>query len=184
VLKLKKTLPSFLELVRRVKQVGLKTSKLSFTPIIIFIDGESTSNATVLVNQLLKGRYSARYYLPDKIDKATIEDIVDAAKNSPSGYNTQYAPGLFVFSPASQLTPISGPWKVYCIAGSVKEAISAEMLEADKNHAPYAPQYTYYPPTLPPDYAARRFDFGKVFYGALGIERDDLAGRDTENARN
>ncbi|KAJ7107081.1 Nitroreductase-like protein [Mycena epipterygia] len=113
----------------------------------------------------MKERYSARYYLPNKIDKATIEDIVDAANHAPSGHNMQ-------------------PWKVYAISGAVKDAISAEMVEAHKSHAPYAPRYTYYPPTLPPDYAVRQFDFGKHFYGVLGIERDDVARRAAEGARN
>ncbi|KAJ6578107.1 nitroreductase [Mycena capillaripes] len=125
----------------------------------------TVQTARALVNQLLKDRYSARYYLPDKIDRATIEDIVDAANNAPSGNNMQ-------------------PWKVYCISGDIKDAISAEMFKAHKDDAPYAARYAFYPPTLPPDYAVRRFDFGKFYYGNLGLEHDDLAGRAADIGRN
>ncbi|KAJ7629733.1 hypothetical protein DFH06DRAFT_1304038 [Mycena polygramma] len=95
-------------------------------PIGSGVNGKATSQTTDLVNQLLKGRYSARYFLPDKISRVTIEDIVDAANNAPSGNNMQ-------------------PWKVYCISGDMKDTISAEMVEAEKNGAPYAARYAYYP---------------------------------------
>ncbi|KAJ6578001.1 hypothetical protein B0H19DRAFT_1253296 [Mycena capillaripes] len=72
---------------------------------------------------------------------------------------------------------MSRPWKVYCISGEIKDTISAEMCKAHKEDAPYAARYAYYPPRLPPDYAVRHFDFGKFYYGNLGIEHDDLAGR-------
>ncbi|KAJ6543587.1 nitroreductase [Mycena vulgaris] len=118
-----------------------------------------------IVNRLMKERYSARYYLADEVSKATIEDIVDAAKNAPSGNNMQ-------------------PWKVYVIAGAVKDAVVAEMVEAHKNNAPYEARYMYYPPILPAEYAVRRSDFGKFFYGSLGIEYDDLAARNSDISRN
>ncbi|KAF7335426.1 Nitroreductase [Mycena venus] len=129
-------------------------------PHTIFLACEAAA-----VDQLLKGRYSARYYLPDKIDKATIENIVDAANNAPSGNNMQ-------------------PWKVYCVAGDVKDAISAQMVEAHDSRASYAPRYTYYPPTLPPEYAIRRREFGKHYYGHLGIDYDDVEGREADLRRN
>ncbi|KAJ7629739.1 nitroreductase [Mycena polygramma] len=123
------------------------------------------SQTTDLVNKLLKGRYSARYFLPDKVSKATIEDIVDAANNAPSGSNMQ-------------------PWKVYCLSGDIKDTISAKMVEAHKSGAPYAARYAYWPPTLPADYAARKFEFGKRFYAAFGVEWDNLAGRADVAGRN
>ncbi|KAJ7607768.1 nitroreductase [Roridomyces roridus] len=78
---------------------------------------------TATVDRLLKERYSARYYLPDPVDK---------------------------------------PWKVYCIAGSVRDAISAEMVAADKSKVPYKARYDYFPPVLPAEHAARKFDFGQL----------------------
>ncbi|KAJ7149890.1 nitroreductase [Mycena crocata] len=129
------------------------------------VDHDGTKHLTALVNQLMRGRYSARYYLPDKIDKAIIEDIVDAANNAPSGRNTQ-------------------PWKVYCVSGAVKDIISAEMVEAHRNSLPYEPRYAYYPPTMPIEYARRGFDLGKALYGILGIDHDDMVGRALESTRN
>ncbi|KAJ7112871.1 hypothetical protein C8R43DRAFT_1242746 [Mycena crocata] len=80
--------------------------------------------------------------------------------------------------------PLEWPWKVYCISGTVKDTITAEMVDAYRRNLPYEARYTYYPPTLPAKYAARRCAFGEVFYGILGIEHDDLPRRDAENIRN
>ncbi|KAJ7191117.1 nitroreductase [Mycena pura] len=122
---------------------------------------DGSNELAALVDRLLRERYSARYYLPDKIERHIIEEIVDAANCAPSGNNMQ-------------------PWRVYCIAGDVKNAMSAEMVQAHKHKEPYAARYEYYPPasTFPSEYAARRFAFGKFFYGHLGIARDNLAARD------
>ena len=63
------------------------------------------------------------------------------------------------------------PWqKVYCISGSVKDAISAEMVKAHKETPEaYHADYDYYPPNaIPPTYAQRRQDFGRIFYTWCG----------------
>ncbi|KAK7017348.1 Nitroreductase [Favolaschia claudopus] len=122
-------------------------------------------NVASVVDGVLKGRYSARYYLPTPIDKATIEAIVDAASNAPSGNNMQ-------------------PWKVYAISGLIKATISNEMVKAHNNHEPYEARYAYYPPILPSEYQVRKFNFGKFWYGHLGIDHDDFAAREASNTRN
>ncbi|KAJ6543583.1 hypothetical protein DFH09DRAFT_1322048 [Mycena vulgaris] len=52
------------------------------------------------------------------VAKETIEDIVDAANNAPSGGNMQ-------------------PWKVYVVAGAIKDDLVADMVEARHNDASY-----------------------------------------------
>ncbi|KAK7055944.1 Nitroreductase [Favolaschia claudopus] len=104
-----------------------------------------------VVDGVLKGRYSARYYLPTPIDKATMR---------------------------------TSPWKVYAISGPIKDTISSEMVKAHKNHEPYEARYAYYPPILPPEYQVRKVNFGKFYYGQLGIDYDDFAARDASNTRN
>ncbi|KAJ7709572.1 nitroreductase [Mycena rosella] len=109
----------------------------------------------------MKNRFSCRYYLPKPIDKEIIEQIIDAARCSPSGNNMQ-------------------PWeKVYCITGALKDTISREMVQAHEE-APeaYSAQYLYYPAgPIPAQYARRRFEFGKHYYTPLGIDHGDLKGR-------
>ncbi|KAJ6494017.1 hypothetical protein C8R47DRAFT_1069963 [Mycena vitilis] len=115
----------------------------------------NTSAKSRLVNKLLKGRYSARYFLPDKVSRATIEDIVDAANNAPSGSNMH----------------LLHLWRHqrHDIHGNL-------MVDAHKSGAPYVARYAYWPPTLPADHAARKFEFEKRFYAAFGVEWGDMEG--------
>jgi nitroreductase len=128
---------------------------------------ESTSKIADL-DSLMKNRFSCRYYLPQPVDKSTIEQIIDAARYSPSGNNMQ-------------------PWtKVYCIAGQIKDQISAEMVQAAKeNPNAYQAQYHYYPTgPLPAEFAKRRFEFGKYFYAPLHVDHADLKARAEVSIRN
>ncbi|KAK7472455.1 hypothetical protein VKT23_000570 [Stygiomarasmius scandens] len=126
------------------------------------------SEAADIVDSLMKNRFSCRYYLPKPVPKDLIEEIIDAARYAPSGNNMQ-------------------PWeKVYCISGDILKAISAEMVEAHKEHPEaYSAQYHYYPPgPIPEAYALRRQDFGKRFYSAIHIDRTDLKARAAASTRN
>ncbi|KAJ6537800.1 nitroreductase [Mycena capillaripes] len=117
------------------------------------------------VDRLLKERFSARYYLPDPVDKRTIEEIVDAAHSAASSYNLQ-------------------PWKVFAIAGQVKDSLSVDMVHAHTNGIEHVARYAYDPETLPELYAARRFEFGKFFYEYQGIAREDVEARAAVDRRN
>ncbi|KAJ7286144.1 nitroreductase [Mycena rebaudengoi] len=121
-----------------------------------------------ITDSLMKNRFSCRWYIPKPVDKKTIEDIIDAARCAPSGNNMQ-------------------PWeKVYCISGDVKDAISREMVQAHTEFPQaYEAQYQYYPAgPIPPTYARRRFEFGKIFYGALHVDHGDLKARARVSTRN
>ena len=50
---------------------------------------DSISNAADILDTLMRNRFSCRYYLPQPVDKAIIEKIIDAARYSPSGNNMQ-----------------------------------------------------------------------------------------------
>ncbi len=79
------------------------------------------------------------------------------------------------------------PWeKVYCIADNAKEALCAEILEAnDTNPGMYKSEYNFYPQeSIPPVFAQRRFDFGRRHYEPLNIAREDKAGRARVSKRN
>ncbi|KAJ7219578.1 nitroreductase [Mycena pura] len=117
---------------------------------------------------LMKNRFSCRYYLPKPVDKKIIEEIIDVARCAPSGNNMQ-------------------PWeKVYCITGAKKDAIAREMVQANQETPEaYSAQYLYYPAgPIPPQYAKRRFEFGKHFYYPLHVDHGDLKARSRVSSRN
>jgi nitroreductase len=122
---------------------------------------ERHSDAVEITDSLMKNRFSCRYYLPNPVEKKTIEEIIDAARCAPSGNNMQ-------------------PWdKVYCITGALKDAISREMVKAHtETPEAYSAQYHYYPAgPIPAKYAKRRFEFGKHFYAPLHVDHSDLKAR-------
>ncbi|KAL0571553.1 hypothetical protein V5O48_010414 [Marasmius crinis-equi] len=120
------------------------------------------------VDSVMKTRFSCRHYLPKPVPRRALEEIVDAARFSPSGNNMQ-------------------PWeKVYCITGETLKIITDEMTKANcLNPNPHTSEYDYYPPgPLPSIYATRRQEFGKLHYGALNIAREDTEGRAKASSRN
>ncbi|EEB94091.1 hypothetical protein MPER_07158, partial [Moniliophthora perniciosa FA553] len=128
-----------------------------------------TQTQITIIDTLLKTRYSCRHYLPDPVPKHIIEHIIDAARFSPSAYNMQ-------------------PWhKVYCLTGSTKDAVCKAILSAHtQDPTEHQSQYHYYPSpdVMPAIYAERRSDAGKVYYGSLGIPREDKEGRAKASDRN
>jgi len=129
---------------------------------------ERHGDAVEISDSLMKNRFSCRWYLPKPVDKKIIEEIIDAARCSPSGNNMQ-------------------PWeKVYCFSGALKDTISREMVQAHKETPEaYSAQYHYYPAgPIPPEYARRRFEFGKHFYAPLHVDHGDLKARAQVSTRN
>ncbi|KAJ7052118.1 Nitroreductase-like protein, partial [Mycena amicta] len=118
-----------------------------------------------MVNRLLKERFAARYYLPAPISLRTIEEIVDAANGVPSGFNIQ-------------------PWKVYAVSGSSKDSLVAQMLAAHEKGAPSTARFDNDSVDIPEIFAMRRAEFGKLFFQAQGVQREDVEGRRAVDARN
>jgi len=106
------------------------------------------------INEAIKSRISVRAYLDKPVSKETITQILNIAKWSPSGTNTQ-------------------PWKVVVVRGKTKDAITEAFLEAYKNGTKPNPDYDYYPEKWVEPYKGRRFKCGMDLYGALDIGRDD-----------
>jgi len=106
------------------------------------------------INEAIKSRISVRAYLDKPVSKETITQILDTAKWSPSGTNTQ-------------------PWKVVVVQGKTKDAITEGFLDAQKNGVKPNPDYQYYPETWIEPFKARRFQCGMDLYKALEIGRED-----------
>jgi nitroreductase len=118
------------------------------------------------VRDAVASRFSCRAFLPTPVPLATVRDILDRAARAPSGGNLQ-------------------PWRVHALAGAPLEELKARV----RPHAPANPrgegaEYAIYPALLKEPYYGRRFEVGADLYRAIGIARDDRAGRYRQYARN
>jgi len=106
------------------------------------------------VLEAIEGRISTRAYLDRSVTDETVRKILEVARWSPSGVNTQ-------------------PWKVAVVRDEaltrLSEALLARAMEGEKP----APDYVYYPGEWVTPYKERRFQCGMDLYKALGIGRED-----------
>ncbi|MEN9945684.1 MAG: hypothetical protein RLZZ293_70, partial [Pseudomonadota bacterium] len=100
-------------------------------------------------------RKSVRKFLPKAVDSQLIRQILEYARFSPSGTNTQ-------------------PWQVAVISGKAKAELEHLLTEAFRNGIEKKLDYTYYPSKLPRDMQLRRVKCGMQMYQAVGISRDDM----------
>lgn len=118
------------------------------------------------VDAIVRGRYAARAFTDRPVSRKSVTDILDAARHAPSGANIQ-------------------PWRVYAVAGDAKRRLSDAMARAHREgRDAHASEYTYYAPVLPEPYRSRQVEFGRIFYGSLGIAQADLEGRSRQTAKN
>lgn len=117
------------------------------------------------VTEALKSRISTRAFLPDPVSEATLREILDVARWSPSGGNLQ-------------------PWKVVAVAGAAQAAVKGlarnypGVLPSEDGDKPL------YPANLWDPYRNRRYKVGEDMYALLGIGRDNKPGRLRQLARN
>jgi nitroreductase len=119
-----------------------------------------------VLGQLLRTRYSARSFRPDPVPDATIRQILDQARHTPSWCNTQ-------------------PWTVHLLRGQALQRVSGMLHAVAAEGAPARPDFAF-PERYPDDHRARRRACGLSLYQALGIGREDreAAARQTlENFR-
>ncbi len=86
---------------------------------------------------------------PEKIQR-----ILDAARYSPSGVNTQ-------------------PWQVAVVSGQTKQRLEQRLERAFRDGDKSQMAYQYYPSGWEEPYKARRRACGLALYGVLGIGRED-----------
>lgn len=110
------------------------------------------------VSEAIKNRISTRAYLDKTVSKETIEKILETARWSPSGTNTQ-------------------PWKVAIVAGDMRQQISDALIEAAKKGVKPNPDYQYYPAEWVEPFKSRRFQCGMDLYKVLEIGREDKVKR-------
>ena len=111
-------------------------------------------------------RFSARAFLDREVPGEQVRRILDRARQAPSGGNLQ-------------------PWHVHVLSGTplqeLKARIHAKQAEFPRGEPP---EYAVYPPDLNEPYRSRRYQCGEALYAALGIPREDRAGRLRQFAKN
>lgn len=104
------------------------------------------------VRDALKARKSVRAFLDKPVETSMIEALLDAARHSPSGANTQ-------------------PWQVAVVSGAKKCEIQQKMESRFGNGQSGKMDYQYYPVDWFSPFIERRRATGLQLYTALGIER-------------
>ncbi len=118
------------------------------------------------IDEIIAGRFACREFSDTPVPRRTIEQILSVARFAPSGANIQ-------------------PWHVHVLAGAVKDKVSAALLEAHAtSRHEHESEYKYYAADLPEPYLNRRQEFGRLFYGSLGIAQTDVEARSRQTARN
>jgi len=105
--------------------------------------------------ELLRSRYSVRKFLPTPMAVSEIRGVLADAQTAPSNSNTQ-------------------PWHVHVASGAARDAISTGMLgdyEADRTSPDFTSGYG------DGVHAERAHGHGASLYGAWGIARSDVEGR-------
>jgi nitroreductase len=114
----------------------------------------------------IESRKSIRAFTDQPVERETVQKLLEISQRAPSGTNTQ-------------------PWQVYICAGSVRQAITDEVLAlAGAGKAGKYEDYNYYPPVWKDLHRDRRRGVGWGLYGLLGIEKGDREGSARQGARN
>lgn len=109
---------------------------------------------TTSVADSIRRRKSVRAFTDQPVDKEILIRILDTARHSPSGANTQ-------------------PWQVAVLSGDRKEQLQNLMENSFRSGQKGEKDYDYYPQNWLPPYKGRRTSCGKQLYDALEIERQD-----------
>jgi nitroreductase len=118
------------------------------------------------VSQAVSTRRSIRQFLDKPVDQAILERVLAKAQRSPSGGNTQ-------------------PWNAIILTGKPLATLMAA-IKAKTATAPLGedPEYAIYPKGLDGRYEEQRRGVGKAMFDALGLAREDGAGRIAQMQKN
>jgi nitroreductase len=118
------------------------------------------------VTEAVASRRSVRQFLDKPVDKATLEHVLAKAQRSPSGGNTQ-------------------PWNAVILTGAPLANLTAK-IKAKVATAPLGDghEYSIYPKGLDGRYEEQRRGVGKAMFDALGLAREDGAGRLAQVGKN
>ena len=118
------------------------------------------------VDEAIRSRKSVRSFLPTPVPQSVVRHILELAARAPSGNNVQ-------------------AWRVHVVTGNALRVLGEAMrAEARDNTQSCIPEYSYYPDQWVEPYLSRRRQCGYSLYEVLGIDRQDMAGRQRQMLRN
>ncbi|HEX8057237.1 MAG TPA: nitroreductase [Novosphingobium sp.] len=118
------------------------------------------------VSEAAASRRSIRAFLDKPVDPLVLRRVLETAQRAPSGGNVQ-------------------PWNAVVLTGEPLARLQAAIVEAlALGKAGRSMEYDIYPKGLDGTYEERRVGVGEVMYEALGIAREDKAGRLGQFAEN
>jgi nitroreductase len=130
------------------------------------------SSAQQAVDHAITSRMSARAFTQQAVTREMITDILEVARRSPSGTNTQ-------------------PWQVYVLQGAARDSLVEKVCAAHDairaNPAlaeEYREAYDYYPTQWVSPFIDRRRENGWSLYGLLGIGKGDKDKMHLQHQRN
>ncbi|MFT4192871.1 MAG: nitroreductase [Comamonas sp.] len=106
-----------------------------------------------------------RAFTPQPVAPDLLADLLRQARLAPSGANLQ--PGHF-----------------YQVSGAARQRLSERLCAAFRAGEQEVEDYPYFPDPLPLSLRRRQIAAAQALYGALGVARDDRAGRDAQFERN
>ena len=106
------------------------------------------------VSEAINKRHSARAFLEKDVDIEIVKNIIEIAKQAPSGVNTQ-------------------PWNIYVLYGDARNKLVTEATSRYDQGKMDGQEYLVYPKEMPDWYKERRRAVGWAMYGAIGIEKGD-----------
>jgi nitroreductase len=118
------------------------------------------------VTDAILSRMSCRAFLDTPVPLDTLREILETAKQAPSGGNLQ-------------------PWQVHVLASQPLR----EFVALIRSKLPAQPQgegteYPIYPPNLKEPYRSRRYQCGEDLYATIAVGREDKLRRHAQFARN
>lgn len=116
------------------------------------------------LDDVIRQRRSVRGFLPKEVPSEVLGEVFELAQWTPSNCNVQ-------------------PWLPHVVSGRSLAALREALVGAGRAGEPFAPDW-------PADgkfqgvYRERQYDAAARLYGAMGVERRDLAGRQAAYLRN
>lgn len=114
--------------------------------------------------EMITNRKSCRAFISEPIPRHIMQEVLEAARNSPSYTNTQ-------------------PWEVAVVTGKKKDELSLQLMKKAKEKAPITPDIPV-PGHWPLEIEKRQQEHGKRRLNTLGVERGDQEGREALRLRN
>ncbi|MGU3626463.1 nitroreductase [Comamonas brasiliensis] len=114
---------------------------------------------------MMQQRRSTRAFLPEAVPDALLHQLLMTARQAPSGGNLQ-------------------PGQLIAVRGKLREQLTTALLQDVESQVPECEDYAYFPRPMPMQLRKRQVASAQALYSALGVARDDRAGREAQFARN